>query len=152
MLDPARKNDLLPKLMDRTTVRQAVEMVPRINVNTAPREVLMAIPGMTDADADAIISLRAGLTPGDPATNSAAWLMTVHTMPGDTFKRLEKYITGSTMVYRVQSIGYLTNGGPVARMEAVIDINQGAPRFLYIRDLSDLDNPRAFEPPKVAPQ
>ncbi len=152
MLDPTRRTDLLPKLMDRTTVRQAIEMVPRINVNTAPREVLMAIPGMTDADADAIISLRTGLTPGDPATNSAAWLMTVHTMTGDTFKKLEKYITGSTMVYRVQSIGYLANGGPVARMEAVIDTNQGAPRFLHIRDLSDLDNPRAFEPPRVTPQ
>ena len=37
-------------------------------------------------------------------------------------------------------------GGMMARMEAVIDINQGAPRFLHIRDLSDLENPRGFEP------
>ena len=61
---------------------------------------------------------------------------------------MEKYLTGAAMVYRVQSIGYFKNGtGPAARMEAVIDTNQGAPRFLYVRDLSDLENPRGFQPP-----
>jgi hypothetical protein len=59
---------------------------------------------------------------------------------------VERYLTGSTMVYRVQAVGYTDRGGPVARFEAVIDTNQGAPRFLHIRDLSDLDNPRGFQP------
>ena len=61
---------------------------------------------------------------------------------------MAKYVTGTTMVYRVQSIGYFKGGtGPMARMEAVIDTNQGAPRFLLLRDLSDLENPRGFQPP-----
>lgn len=144
--DPARLNDLLPKLLDKTTVRQAIEMVPRINVNTAPREVLMAVPTLTDAEAGAIVGARANQVPTDPATVSAAWLVTTSTLSPDRYKAIEKYITGSTMVYRVQSVGYSAGGGTTARMEAVIDINQGSPRFLHIRDLSDLENPRGFEP------
>ncbi len=158
LLDPAKRSTLLPLLLDKVTVKQAVELVPRINVNTAPREVLMSLTGilasntpvLTDTDVDAILNARAGLVPSDPATVSGAWLMTAANLSPATFKRLEKYVTGSSMVYRVQSIGFFPNGGPVARMEAVIDTNQGAPRFLYVRDLSDIENPRGFAPTPVA--
>mgnify|MGYP002382008771 CR=1 FL=1 len=66
----------------------------------------------------------------------------------DTFRKVEKYVTGKTMVYRIQSVGYFARGGPTARVEAVIDTNQGSPRVLYFRDLTDLDSPRGFEPPR----
>ena len=146
--DPAKRNDLLAKLLDKTTVRQAIEMVPRLNVNTAPREVLLAVPGLTEELADKLIAQRPNQLPTDPGTVSAAWLVTTDTIPSAQFKQMEKYLTGSTMVYRVQSIGYFKSGtGPAARMEAVIDTNQGAPRFLFVRDLSDLENPRGFRPP-----
>ena len=149
--DPAKRNELLGKLLDKTTVRQAIEMVPRINVNTAPREVLLAIPGMDETLADKIISQRPNQVPSEPGTTSAAWLVTTDTLTSAQHKAMEKYLTGSTMVYRVQSIGYFKGvNGPVARMEAVIDTNQGAPRFLMVRDLSDLENPRGFSP--AAPQ
>ncbi len=148
LLNPDTRAALLATLMDKTTVKQAVELVPRINVNTAPREVLLAVPNMTEAYADAIIGARADQSPTDPATVSGAWVITTAGIPPDVFKRMEKYLTGSTMVYRVQSIGYSEGGGAVARMEAVIDTNQGAPRFLHVRDLTDLENPRGFEPSK----
>jgi hypothetical protein len=51
------------------------------------------------------------------------------------------------MVYRVHAIGYITGGGPVSRVEAVIDTNLGLPRIIYFRDLGDLDNPRGFPHP-----
>ena len=65
-----------------------------------------------------------------------------------TIQSLEKYITGRSMVYRIHSIGYFGEGGPTARVEAVVDMNQGAPRILYFRDLTDLDTPRGFDPPR----
>ncbi len=160
LLNPATRSALLGTLMDKTTVKQAVELVPRINVNTAPREVLVTLTGIvnsrsepiiTEADVDAIIAARPDQAPNDPATVSGAWVISAAGIQPAVFKRVEKYITGSTMVYRVQSIGYFAEGGPVARMEAVIDTNQGAPRFLHVRDLSDLENPRGFEPIKVNP-
>lgn len=146
LADPAKRNELLPKLLDKTTTRQAIEMVPRINVNTAPREVLLAVPTLTETEADAIITARENLVLTDPGTVSSAWLVTTNTLTAARFKQVERYLSGSTMVYRVQSVGYSASGGLSARMEAVIDINQGAPRFLHIRDLSDLENPRGFEP------
>lgn len=149
LLDPAKRAALLGALMDKTTVKQAVELVPRINVNAAPREVLLAVPNMTEEYADAIIAARADQPLTDPATASGAWVISAAGVPPDVFKKMEKYLTGSSMVYRVQSVGYLANGGPVARMEAVVDTNQGAPRFLQVRDLADLENPRGFRPAVV---
>lgn len=146
--DPVKLASLLATLMDATTTTTSVELSPRVNVNTAPREVLVAIPNMTEADADIIIARREGQNPTDPATVSGAWLLGAGGMNPTVFKSIEKYVTGRTMVYRVQSIGYFAKGGPVARAEAVIDTNQGAPRILYFRDLTDLDSPRGFEPPR----
>ncbi len=217
--------ELLPQVMDQCTVQDAIELLPRINVNTAPYEVLISIcnkqgtsilgPPTTQSGsgtsttqsstsgssttplAETLMTQRLTQmqTPTAQATVSLAWLLmsTNGTPPVLTpaqYQQLEKYITGTSLVYRVQVIGYfksslessaptvigtdsgsgygtgsgLTGGsgagtgsgpsssssgygtGPVARMEAVIDTNQGAPRFLFIRDLSDIDNPPGFSP------
>jgi len=144
--DPAKRAELLPKLLDMTTIRTEFEIPPRVNVNTAPSEVLLALPGMTQAYADAILANRGNLTPGDPTTTTGAWLMTTVGMPPETFRSMEKYVTGRTMTYRIQSVGYFGTGGPVSRVEAVIDTNQGHPRILYFRDLTDLG--RGFDLPR----
>jgi DNA uptake protein ComE-like DNA-binding protein len=147
LADPAKFAAMFADLMDKTTTTTNVELTPRVNVNTAPREVLVAL-GMTEEEADAVVTQRDAQTPSDPATLSGAWVVTSGALSQDTFRKLEKYLTGKTMVYRVQSVGYFGRGGPVARVEAVLDTNQGAPRFLYFRDLTDLDSPRGFEPPR----
>ena len=91
---------------------------------------------------------KAGRYPLIPPTEQDAWVLTDAGMSPDVFKLIEKYITGRSMVYRIHSIGYFGEGGPTARVEAVIDTNQGAPRILYFRDMTDLDTPRAFDPPR----
>ena len=108
----------------------------------------LGLPGLTDTDVDAIIGAREGLVPDDPSTRSAAWLITLADLTPEKFKGLEKYVTGTSMVYRIESIGYLAGGSPVVRIEAIVDINLGSPRVLYHRELTDLDSPRAFQPPK----
>jgi DNA uptake protein ComE-like DNA-binding protein len=139
--DPSQQAQLLPILLDKTTTSQNAELPPRINVNTAPQVVLSALPGLADADVQAILSNRpqpsAGAAP-DPIYQTPAWLITNANLSVSKLKTLEKYITARTQVYRVQSLGYAAGGGPVARIEAVIDANQGRPRILYWRDLSEL--------------
>jgi hypothetical protein len=144
--NPEKLKEYLPLLLDKTTATQGTELIPRININTAPREVLMAIPGMTEEMADEIVANRTSLDPLDPATTTGAWLATTLNMPTATFNTMSRYITGRTQLYRVQSIGYFGNGGPTARVEAVIDTNQGKPRIVYFRDLTELG--RGFEPPR----
>ena len=165
--DPAVLAERLPELLDRTTGREDYEMVPRLNILTAPREALLALtamsvsqsagrrqrsssstPPLTETDVDAIISARESLSPLDPDAQTAAWLVTSAGISPSTFTRLERFITGRSMIYRVQSLGYFSQGGPVARIEAVIDTNQGTPRIVHIRDLTDLDIPRGFQPPR----
>lgn len=146
--DPAKLAQYLPILLDKTSASGDVEMIPRVNVNTATREVLTALPNMPAEAVETILAARDNQSPTDVATLTGAWVVTTNAVPADTFKSLEKYITGRTMVYRLQAIGYFGQGGPVARVEAVVDINQGAPRFLYFRDMTELDSPRGFEPPR----
>jgi len=165
LADQSKLPTMMGLLLDATTTTTVVEMAPRINVNTAPREVLMTLTaiagsstasstsstssgGLTETDVDAIINLRANQNPADPATLTGAWLLQSGGITPDTYKRIEKYVTGRSMVYRIHSIGYFGDGGPVARVEAVVDTNQGAPRILYFRDLTDLDTPRGFDPPR----
>ncbi|HEX4611107.1 MAG TPA: hypothetical protein VH092_23150 [Urbifossiella sp.] len=146
LLDQSKAASMLAALLDNTTTLKNVELPPRVNVNSAGREVIGAIPGMTSDEADAIIAQRDAQSPTDPATITGAWLLTSGAVSQATYRSISNYVTGRTMVYRVQAIGYFGQGGPVARVEAVIDTNQGAPRILYYRDLTDLDTPRGFEP------
>ncbi len=147
--DQTTLNQLLPQLLDQTTARTGFEITPRVNVNTAAPEVLAALPGLTQDDVDAIVAARGSQgsqDPTDPATTTGAWLVTQANLKVSTFQTIEKYVTGRTMTYRVQSVGYFGQGGPVARVEAVIDTNQGHPRILYYRDLTDLG--RGFDLPR----
>jgi DNA uptake protein ComE-like DNA-binding protein len=141
LADKSNQVDQMAKLLDLTTTQSGTELPARVNINTAPREVLMTLPGITDATADLIIAKRPGYQDGQtPDANFAtiAWLLQDETLPATTLQGLERYITARTQVYRVQSIGYFADGGPMARVEAVIDGNQGKPRIMYYRDLTDL--------------
>lgn len=148
LADPEKFASMFGELLDKATTTTNVELVPRINLNTASREVLLAVPQMTEEEADAIVAQRDAQDPTAPGTVTGAWVVTSGVVTQATYRRIAKYVTGRTMVYRIQAVGYFSRGGPVARVEAVIDVNQGAPRTLYFRDLTDLDTPRGFEPPR----
>ena len=137
--DPAQLKQLLPLLLDKTSASTGYELNPRINVNTAPREVMLALPGLVESEVDNLISTRASLTPTEPGTLSGAWIVTQANLSADKFKNIEKYISGRTYTYRIHSVGYFGKaGGAVARVEAVVDVALGKPRILYYRDLTDL--------------
>jgi type II secretory pathway component PulK len=139
--DPSQLRQLLPVLLDKTTTTRAAELPPRININTAPAAVLMALPGMQDADVQSILATRpdpsSADTP-DPIFQTTAWLIAEANFPASRLQTLDRYITARTQVYRVQSVGMIDGGGPTARVEAIIDTNQGRPRIIYYRDLTEL--------------
>jgi type II secretory pathway component PulK len=141
--DVNNRNTLLPTILEATTPRTDYDMPPRINVNTAPPEVLTALPGLTAEEVTAITTARDSLAADDPARGTGIWLVTAGNLSPAKFQAIEPYVTGRSMTYRVQSVGFFANGGPAARVEAVIDTNLGHPRVLYFRDLTDLG--RGFE-------
>lgn len=150
--DTATLQAVAKALVDRCTASDDYEMVPRINVNTAPREVLNCLKGMnsdtstqlTDSDIDAILSNR----PTAGTDQTSAWLVTSAGLTPAKYKNIEKYITGRSGAYRVRSVGYFgTPGGPQASAEAVIEVvaedpdGTGAvakPRIVWFRDTTDM--------------
>jgi type II secretory pathway component PulK len=153
--DPNQQQKLLPLLLDSCTVKQDSDLAPRINVNTAPQTILTAlstvVTDLKDADVQAILSNRPSPTDStapDPIFKTAAWLVTKANITPATLKKLDPYITARTQVYRVQSIGYSDDGAAMARVEAIIDTNQGRPRIVYLRDLTELG--RAFDRSAIA--
>ena len=145
--DVGLQREVLPKLLDLATTQSGSELPAKVNVNTAPREVLMTLPGLTEASVDSILVRRPTYTNGqapDATYDTISWLLTDAQVPVATMQSLERYVTARTQVYRVQAIGYFDQGGPVSRVEAVIDVNGGKPRIAYFRDLTDLG--RSIDP------
>jgi hypothetical protein len=144
--DPSKQQQLLPLVLDKLTTNKPGTVIPgRINVNTAPAAVLAVLPSInpniTSSDVQNILANRPDYS---SSTNNAstyltpAWLVTQANISPKVMKSLEKYITARSQVFRVQSVGYFPNGGPSARVEAVIDTNAGLPRIIYYRDLTEL--------------
>jgi type II secretory pathway component PulK len=147
LADRGQQVDLLGKLLDKTTTQNGVELPAKVNINTAPREVLLALPGLTETYVDAILAKRPQYTAGDSPDDqykTIAWLLQDGSVPVSALQAIERYATARTQVYRVQAIGYFDEAGPMARVEAVIDANQGKPRVAYYRDLTDLG--RSIDP------
>jgi type II secretory pathway component PulK len=143
--DLGMQKQLLPLLLDKCTTSQKTDLPARININTAPVTVIQAIQAavnLSDTDYQSIIAKRPDPTAGTPDQiyNTTAWLMTEASVSQATMKKLDPYITARTQVYRFQSIGYFEGGGPTARVEAVVDTNQGRPRIVYYRPLTELGN------------
>ena len=78
----------LPKLMENTTTSTEQTIQGRININQAPRAVLLCIPGMTSDIADQIIAKRIE----DPKDDSQdhhyeTWPLTEGIVPLKTMKK-----------------------------------------------------------------
>src|SRR5207237_10772752 len=135
--DKSQARDLLPKMLDKLTTSADQDVPARVNVNTAPKLVLTALPGLTDSNVSTIMSSRQ-TTSTDPIYQTTAWLYTEAGLTPDVLKTLDRFVTARTQVYRVQVVGHFAGSGPSARIDAVIDTNRGRPRFVYWRDLSEL--------------
>src|SRR5262249_35049641 len=102
---------------------------------------------LTDDMINAIVTNRPNPQNGwqwDDSLTTPAWLMSKAQIPATVMSKLDKYITTTTQVYRFQVLAYADGGGPVVRIEAVVDTNKGNPRILYQRDITELG--KGFDP------
>lgn len=137
--DPIAMGIYLHKLMDGFTATGATKIPGRININQAPRSILMGIPGMNEEIVGKILSEREPVpTKERPGRAFETWIMAEGLVPLTAMKTMLPYICGSGSVYRAQVIGYFEEGGPAARIEAVLDTSSGNPRLVFWRDISHL--------------
>ncbi|MBX3414095.1 MAG: general secretion pathway protein GspK [Pirellulales bacterium] len=130
----------LPRLLDVVTTRTEPRIVGRVNINLAPREVLLGVPGIDDMLADEIVSKRASLydptSPGDQ--RHAAWLFLEGLVTLDRLKTLEPMITGGGDVFRGQVVGFFDEFSASSRAEFVIDATSAPSRLLCWKGLKHL--------------
>ena len=134
--EPPGSVEDLPLLLDRLTVSRSPFFQGRINVSTAPREVLALVDGLAERDAEAIVSARRELRNED--MNSPAWLLTQGVLDEATFRRILDRITTKSSVYRIESVGYADHLGVVERLMMVIQMRGPIPQVLYYRNLNNL--------------
>ncbi|MCA9037000.1 MAG: general secretion pathway protein GspK [Planctomycetaceae bacterium] len=127
----------------------------RVNINTAPHHVLMAIPGMTESIADAIIAARPQISADGFSRNvmavrtTPAWILAEGIVDLETLQLLGPWLTTGGGIYRFQAVGHYDQGGPNTRLEAMIDATQSPPRIIFQRDLTSLG--RGFHPSYLTP-
>ncbi len=116
---------------DLTTNDQ--ETIPGvINVNTAPKEVLLCLPGMTDHLAETILARRGA---DQQAFASTGELISLEGMNLDTFRDLYPLVSVRSYVFEARAVGYLPDSKAYASIQAVIDRSGTTPKFLYYRTL-----------------
>jgi len=103
----------------------------RINVNTAPRDVLLCLPNLDSSDVDKLISARQGSAAGD---TSVGWVM-------DALQNkavgLGNLITGKTVQYSADIVAVSGNGRAYKHCRIVVDTSGSTPLIKYRRDLTD---------------
>jgi hypothetical protein len=135
--DPASLSDLLPRWIDMTTTTDEPVIRGRVNVDEAPRCVLLGVPGLEPAVVDRILARRGtGAARGDPVRRHALWLFSEGLVDLQQMKQLLKYVTGGGDVFRAQLVARHQRCGLAARGEVVVDATVAPPRQVYWKDLS----------------
>jgi len=121
-------------IADRITVDSGNQIAGRVNINTAPRDVLVALLGGEAADeetADNIVAYRVGLLDG---MQSIAELLQAGLVDMNTFKEIANSITTRSDVYTIRCVATADRGGNSGmrlQTEAVIDRSSSPCRILY---------------------
>ena len=142
-------------VMDKLTTTPGGGRMPTLgllNVNTAPLEALMAIEGIDDGLARAIVDDRFELTADVPdeermdSRATTAWLYTEGLInDAETFRKIAPNLCARGYQYHVQCVGFGWPDGRFCVIEAVIDIAGGTPRVTYLRDITRLGLPFAID-------
>jgi DNA uptake protein ComE-like DNA-binding protein len=144
----------LPTILDQLTTVFEARLIGLININTASQKVLLAIPGISEGTAEAIVQRREGLAP--ELKQSPAWLYSEGILNADDFKKAFRHITTRSLQFRFNVVGYALPSGRYRVYEVVIDTADKEPQIMYLRDITRLGLPFALpsaeESQNVQPQ
>ncbi len=125
--------EVFRQVADRITVSSESKVYGRININTAPREVLIAALDLDKALVDNLINYREALPLGFSETGE------IFDVPGITVPDIKKIIPRVTVrsyVFRIRSYGQARNSHQNHQIETVVDRGRGEeiPKVLYWKE------------------
>jgi len=127
----AFEQDVFRKYADLVTVSDDEILRGRINVNTAPLEVLACLPEIDESIAQAIINERLNRLDG---FGTALDLLDVRGIDDNRLKGILNLICVRSDVFSVRSFGVLRDGRTFASATAVLDRTDDTVRVLQWRD------------------
>jgi type II secretory pathway component PulK len=126
--------DELDKIADDLTTTTDQTLRGRVNINTAPRDVLMCLPNLNSDDVDKLINARPSPDTIGADQTSLGWVITAL---GEKARGLGTSITTRSLQYSADIVAVSGNGRAFKRCRIVIDISSGTPVVRYRRDISD---------------
>jgi type II secretory pathway component PulK len=130
--------DELKAAYSSLTYTTAKTIIGRINVNTAPREVLLCLPGLEEGDVDSLISKR---TTGD--TSGLGWVY--EALGPQKAGPVGTWITDKSYQYSADIVAITGNGHNYKRVRIVVDGRSSPAKIIYRKDVSDLGFPQALQ-------
>jgi hypothetical protein len=107
-----------------------------VDVNTAPREVLMCLPDLDESDVDALLAARQS---SDTDLSTIAWV--TEALSPEKAAAIGGQITTHSYQFSADIIGASADGRAFKRYRAVVDTGQGTPRILSWCELTHLGWP-----------
>jgi type II secretory pathway component PulK len=106
----------------------------RINVNTAPREVLRCLPGLGDSDADSLVSKRGQSGFGQ---TDVSWVTTV--LGQKATPDVLTWMTGESYQFSADIVAASTDGRAFRRVRIVVDAQSTTdkPKIIFRHDITD---------------
>ncbi len=126
------KNDEFAKVVDKLTVTNTKTLTGLVNVNTAPKQVLRCLPGLEEADADALIAKRPA------SSDNIAWVFDALTPAKAGL--ISSTITARSSQYSADIVAVSGDGRAYQRVKVVVDA-RSTPKIIYRKDLSSLGWP-----------
>lgn len=120
--------DEFGQLADRMRTSNARNLRGRVNVNTAPREVLLTLPGLESGDVDKLLAARSS------TDQTVAWV--AGTLQ-DRAVGLGNRITARSYQYSAEIVAVSGDGRAFVRSRIVVDTTSGTPVVVYRRNLTD---------------
>ncbi len=134
--EPLMLQSQLPQLLDHTWVTAAMVVEGRVNINLAPREVLLAVPGVDESLAERIVAARSMASENNADRDHPAWLLAEGLVDLAKMRQLLPNVNAGGDVFRAEFWGSSGQPAPVYRWEAVIDATQQVARQVYFRELT----------------
>lgn len=127
--------DEFDQVADKLTTSSSKTSTGLINVNTAPLQVLMAIPGLQESDASALVAQR------ENQANSASIGWTFKAISPATAVQMSRYVTARSFQYSADIVAVSGDGRAFKRVRIVVDATKTPAKVVYRRDLTSLGWP-----------
>jgi len=124
------------QVADQLTTSRDRTLAGRVNVNTAPRQVLLCLPGLEESDVDALIAHRQASASD---LTGIAWVADV--LPREKAEAMGDTITDRSYQFSADIVAASGNGRAFRRYRAVVDATTSPPRVLCWKDLTHLGWP-----------